>query len=74
MYSYSSAGGEDKTTTSPEKGREGQERGWVAVRGWLAVRGKGVADVWRPFTRFRRGAAGEEGKEVWVMWILMGRG
>ena len=44
----------------------------------VAVRGKGVADVWRPFTRFRRGvrlhAAGEEGKEVWGMWILMGAG
>ena len=47
-YSYSSAGGEDKTTTSPEKGREGQG-GWAAVsRGWVAVGGKRVADVWRP--------------------------
>ena len=60
-YSYSSAGGEDKTTTSPEEGREGQG-GWAAVsRGWVTVGGKRVADVWRPFTRFRRGTAGEEG-------------
>ena len=65
-YSYSSAGGEDKTTTSPEKWREG-----VGGR----EGGKGVADVWGAPSH----ASGEvwlerKGKEVWVMWILMWRG
>ena len=56
-YSSSSAGGRGQNDDFARKGERGT-RGWVAVcEGVVAVRGKGVADVWRPFTRFRRGAA-----------------